>query len=125
VLVVRGLGVGLCMLPAFTAGFQALRPDQVNDASPQLIVLQRVGGSIGTAILAVVLQNHLARAGSSLVAQAASFATTYWWVVAVTAAALVPAAFLALFERRPRATSSPRRTARPERVAPDLAAEVW
>ena len=55
-MVVRGFGIGMSMMPAMTAAFSVLRPEQVNHATPQLTVLQRVGGSIGTAILSVVLQ---------------------------------------------------------------------
>ena len=40
----------------------SLAPDQIDDATPQLNVLQRVGGSIGTAVLAVVLQRALVAA---------------------------------------------------------------
>jgi leader peptidase (prepilin peptidase)/N-methyltransferase len=36
-----------------------LRPEQIADATPQLTVVQRVGGSIGTAVLAVVLGTAL------------------------------------------------------------------
>ena len=56
VLVVRGLSIGLCFMPAMTAAFASMRPEQVSDATPQLTVLQRTGGAIGTAVLAVVLQ---------------------------------------------------------------------
>ncbi len=44
-----------------TAAFASLRPDQLSDATPQLNVLQRVGGAIGTAVLAVVLQRATGR----------------------------------------------------------------
>ena len=47
---------GSRFMPAMTAAFAALRPDQLSDATPQMNVLQRVGGAIGTAVLAVVLQ---------------------------------------------------------------------
>ena len=43
-------------MPAMTAAFASLRPEQLSDATPQLNVLQRIGGAIGTAVLAVVLQ---------------------------------------------------------------------
>src|SRR3954451_19276412 len=55
-MVVRGFGIGMSMMPAMTAAYATLHPHQVHDAAPQLNVLQRVGGSIGTAILTVVLQ---------------------------------------------------------------------
>ena len=37
-----------------TAAFAALSHDQIHDASPQLNVIQRIGGSLGTAIVALV-----------------------------------------------------------------------
>jgi MFS family permease len=92
---VRGLGIGLAMMPAFTAAYATLRPHQVNDAAPQLNVLQRVGGSIGTAIFTVVLQHGIVTNAP------AAFAHTYVWVVGVSAIALVPTVLLALIERAP------------------------
>src|SRR3954447_14560007 len=97
-MVVRGFGIGMSMMPAMTAAYATLRPSQVNDAAPQLNVLQRVGGSIGTAILAVVLQNGIT--ANTPVAIAASFAHTYWWVVGISALALLPTVLLAVVERR-------------------------
>jgi EmrB/QacA subfamily drug resistance transporter len=101
-MVVRGFGIGMSMMPSMTAAFAVLRPDQISHASPQLNVLQRVGGSMGTAILSVVLGNHLASAGGTADGGAAAFGTTYWWVLGVTAVALVPTAILAVVERRAR-----------------------
>ncbi|HWI71836.1 MAG TPA: DHA2 family efflux MFS transporter permease subunit [Baekduia sp.] len=107
-MVFRGFGIGMSMMPAMTAAFSVLRPDQVNHATPQLNVLQRVGGSVGTAILSVVLSNHLSSAATaaggrpSADAMASAFGTTYWWVLGVTAAALVPTVLLALVERTSR-----------------------
>ncbi len=60
VLLVRGVGIGFAFMPAMTAAFASLRPEQLSDATPQLNVLQRVGGAIGTAVLAVVLQRAAA-----------------------------------------------------------------
>jgi EmrB/QacA subfamily drug resistance transporter len=100
-MLVRGIGVGLAVMPAMTAAFGALEPEQVNDASPQLTVLQRVGGSLGTAVIAVVLQ-HQTTPVTSLSAAAAGFGSTYWWVMAVTLVALVPTAMLMRIERRSR-----------------------
>ena len=101
-MLVRGIGIGLSIMPAMTAAFSVLSPEQVNDASPQLTVLQRVGGSLGTAIIAVVLQRHLNHAAHTRAALAAGFAHTYWWVMAVTLIALLPSAALTLVERRTR-----------------------
>jgi hypothetical protein len=43
--------------------------------------MQQVGGSFGTAVLAVILVGH-------------SFQATFWWSVAFTALAVLPAAML-------------------------------
>jgi EmrB/QacA subfamily drug resistance transporter len=99
-MVFRGFGIGMSMMPSMTAAFAVLRPDQISHASPQLNVLQRVGGSMGTAILSVVLGNHLASASPGADGAAGAFGTTYWWVLGVTAIALVPTAILAIVERR-------------------------
>ncbi|HWH10561.1 MAG TPA: DHA2 family efflux MFS transporter permease subunit [Solirubrobacteraceae bacterium] len=101
---VRGIGIGLAIMPAMTAAFSVLTSEQVNDASPQLTVLQRVGGSLGTAIIAVVLQAKTTHAGihASPAALAGSFGSTYWWVMGLTLVALAPTAVLAVIERRAR-----------------------
>ncbi len=102
-MIVRGVGIGLAMMPAMTAAFSVLRPEQINDASPQLTVMQRVGGSLGTAIIAVVLEHNLRHAGTPA-ALGAAFGHTYWVVMGVTLAALAPTAVLVRVERRSRAT---------------------
>jgi EmrB/QacA subfamily drug resistance transporter len=103
-MLVRGIGVGLAIMPAMTAAFSALSPAQITDASPQLTVLQRVGGSLGTAIIAVVLQGQIQHARTP-VAVAAGFGHTYWWVMAVTVVGLAPALLLARIERRAKVQS--------------------
>jgi hypothetical protein len=53
VMVIRGVGFGLSIIPAMTAAYQALPPNKIPDATPQLKILQRVGGAIGTTVLTV------------------------------------------------------------------------
>ena len=60
----RGVGIGFSFMPAMTAAFASLAPEQLSDATPQLNVLQRIGGAIGTAVLAVVLQRASGHAPS-------------------------------------------------------------
>ncbi len=98
---VRGMGVGLAFMPAMSAAFAALRPSELADATPQLNVLQRVGGSIGTAVLAVVLQRALDGA-HGLGEQASAYGTAFWWSTALTGARDHPGA-------RPRAGRAPAR----------------
>jgi MFS family permease len=110
VLLVRGLGIGSSMMPTMVAAYAVLRPRDVPDATPQLNVLQRVGGSIGTAILATVLHSRLgSTAPAAPHAIAGAFAATSWWAIAVTAVAVVPAFVLLRVERRPRTVAEHRR----------------
>jgi len=106
-MVVRGIGVGLAMMPAMTAAFATLSHDQVSDASPQLNIIQRVGGSLGTAVIAVILQSKLTHIASTAHASAstlaAAFSSTYWWVMALTVLGLIPVMVLWRIERQARA----------------------
>ena len=43
VLAIRGLSIGFSFMPAMTAAFAALRPEQLSDATPQMNTLQRLG----------------------------------------------------------------------------------
>ncbi len=103
-MIFRGIGIGLSIMPAMTAAFSVLPREKVNDASPQLTVLQRVGGSLGTAIFAVVLQSQTSSAHTTAAA-AAAFGHTYWWVMGVTLLALIPTLLLARTERRNKAAT--------------------
>jgi EmrB/QacA subfamily drug resistance transporter len=98
---VRGMGVGFAFMPAMTAAFAALVPRELADATPQLNVLQRVGGSIGTAVLAVVLQRAL-QGTHTLSAAAGAYGTAFWWSLGLTAAAIIPCLVLLRAERRAR-----------------------
>ncbi|RKQ87646.1 EmrB/QacA subfamily drug resistance transporter [Solirubrobacter pauli] len=97
-MVVRGFGIGMSMMPAMTAAYATLEPEAIKDATPQLNVLQRVGGSIGTAILTVVLQKGFTSSAPAVMA--GSFAHTFGWVIGIGAVALLPTIMLAVIERR-------------------------
>jgi EmrB/QacA subfamily drug resistance transporter len=100
-MLIRGMGIGFAFMPAMTAAFAALDRSELSDATPQLNVLQRVGGSIGTAVLAVVLQRALTHA-HTLGAQAGAYGTAFWWSAGLTAAAIVPCIVLFRAERAAR-----------------------
>ena len=97
-MVVRGMGVGCAFMPAMSAAFASLQAHELPDATPQLNVLQRIGGSIGTALLAVVLQRALVHAHTSA-AFAAGYGTAFWWTTALTGLAIVPCIVLVRAER--------------------------
>jgi EmrB/QacA subfamily drug resistance transporter len=102
VLLLRGVGIGFAFVPAMTAAFSALRPDQLSDATPQLNVLQRIGGAIGTAVLAVVLQRA---SGHAIVKPASAFDDAYWWSLGIAVLSLIPCLVL-LRAENPRAPLS-------------------
>jgi EmrB/QacA subfamily drug resistance transporter len=116
VLLVRGVGIGFAFMPAMTAAFAALRPEQLSDATPQLNVLQRIGGAIGTAVLAVVLQRASGHA-PSLGKLASAFDTAYWWSFAIAMLSLIPCVVLLRAEspraRRTRAVADAEAAAEP------------
>jgi EmrB/QacA subfamily drug resistance transporter len=125
-LVVRGFGMGGTMMPAFAAAFASLQRSEVPRATSALNVLQRIGGSVGTALLAVVLQHEITAqlggrgpgGGGSLqqvpdavrerIAEplAAAFAHTFWWAVALSLLAFIPTTVLAISQRRARGSES-------------------
>jgi EmrB/QacA subfamily drug resistance transporter len=101
VLVVRGVGIGFSFMPAMTAAFASLRSDQLSDATPQLNVLQRIGGAIGVAVLAVVLQRASGHA-PSLGKLAGAYDTAFWWSLGIALLSLIPCLVL-LRAENPRA----------------------
>jgi EmrB/QacA subfamily drug resistance transporter len=97
----RGLGIGFSFVPIMTAAFASLDRSELSDATPQLNVLMRIGGSIGTAVLAVVLERATAHA-TSAGAAASGFGTAFWWALGMTALAVIPSVVLLRAERRAR-----------------------
>ena len=108
----RGIGIGFAFMPAMAAAFASLEPRELSDATPQMNVLQRLGGSIGTAVLAVVLQRALIAAHHPLTSSgmAGAYATAFWWSLGITALAIVPSIILMRAEREARARTSDRFT---------------
>ncbi|MBV9808871.1 MAG: hypothetical protein JO286_16930 [Solirubrobacterales bacterium] len=98
-----------------TAGYATVTRADIPQATTILNVFQRVGGSIGTALLSVVLEHQVnanlpgvpgLAGGSVRVLPAAvraqiatplahAFDSTFWWAVGMTALATVPALVLA------------------------------
>ncbi|MFL5823572.1 MAG: DHA2 family efflux MFS transporter permease subunit [Solirubrobacteraceae bacterium] len=101
-MLIRGMGIGMAFMPAMTAAFAALEKSELPDATPQLNVVQRVGGSLGTALLAVVLQRALV-GSSSLGDVASAYGTAFWFSAGLTALAIIPCILLLRAERAARA----------------------
>lgn len=84
------MGLGATVMPAMSAAYRTLPRAAVARATTTLNIMMRTGGSIGTALLAVVLEHRLD--GEADRAQA--FADTYWWGVALIAVAIAAALLL-------------------------------
>ncbi|HEY1592884.1 MAG TPA: DHA2 family efflux MFS transporter permease subunit, partial [Solirubrobacteraceae bacterium] len=115
----RGTGIGFGFMPAMTAAFASLERKELSDATPQLNVLQRVGGSFGVAILAVVLQRALVGA-HTLPAQANAYGIAFWASAILAAGAIVPCLLLLRAERRAR-VAHPEQIPRDEEAAAETA----
>ncbi len=92
VLLVRGTGLGAAMIPLGGAGFSGMNRDEIPHASILIRVTQQLGGSIGIAVLTVILQRALTGAHISA-ALAHGFRQSFWWAVIITALA-VPVSLL-------------------------------
>jgi EmrB/QacA subfamily drug resistance transporter len=101
-MLLRGAGIGFAFMPAMSAAFASLNRSELPDATPQLNVLQRVGGSIGTAVLAVVLQRALVGV-HTVSGAAAAYGTAFWASAGLTALAIIPCIILVRAERAARA----------------------
>jgi MFS family permease len=98
---IRGIGMGFAFMPAMTAAFAVLERSELSHATPQLNVIQRVGGSIGTAVLAVVLQRATEHS-HTIASEAAGYGTAFWVAAGLTAAAIIPCLVLMRAERNAR-----------------------
>jgi EmrB/QacA subfamily drug resistance transporter len=88
VLLVRGFGVGALLIPPMSVAYQDTAQADIPHASMNTRIVQQVGTSFGTAIVAVVLQSALSSGATG------AFQSAFWWGVGITVVALVPAAAL-------------------------------
>jgi len=85
-LVLRGLGLSSANLAVMVGAYQGIDRARVPHASGITRIAQQVGGSFGTAILAVVLERQLAGHPAGV-----AYAHTFTWSLALTVIAVVPA----------------------------------
>lgn len=92
-LFVRGLGLGVVMIPVMTAAYVDIGREDMPHASAITRIVQQVGGAFGTALVAVVLTATATEADP-----ATGFDAAFWWVIAIT---LLAAAVALLLPGRP------------------------
>ncbi|MGW4248077.1 MDR family MFS transporter [Nocardia sp. NPDC004722] len=90
ILFALGLGHGMIMPAAMGATYRTLRHTDIPSATTATNVGIRAGSSFGVAALLVLLQ----RDTDHRLPDAAAFTHTYWWALAFTAVALIPALLL-------------------------------
>jgi len=107
---VRGSGLGAVTMPVMAAGYIGLDERQVPHASVLTRTAQQIGGSFGTAVLAVILQGAIAAHPAAL---ADAFRVAFWWSAGFSAAAVLLSLWL------PGARRAPADSRRPARHPPD------
>ncbi|HEV3380277.1 MAG TPA: DHA2 family efflux MFS transporter permease subunit [Trebonia sp.] len=124
-LVVRGLGIGASMMPVFAAAYRRMPRENVPPAATTMSVIVQVGGSFGAAVLAMELTrritanfashgfpvsngslSQLSSVPAALLARVAplladGFGYAFWIVLAATAAGMVPALLLLVWDKAP------------------------
>ncbi len=83
-LLIRGVGLGAVTVPPMALAFEDLARDEVPHASVISRIGQQLGGSFGTAALAVALQAALATAAAPVI----GFQVAFWWATGFTVAAV-------------------------------------
>jgi EmrB/QacA subfamily drug resistance transporter len=111
-LVIRGLGLGAVTISVTAAAFLGLDKQQIPHASVVTRTVQQVGGSFGTAVLAVVLATAVAAHHGNLIA---AFHIAFWWATGFSVIAVLLALWLP-GSRKPR-RQAPANAAQPAPVA--------
>jgi EmrB/QacA subfamily drug resistance transporter len=104
-LLVVGIGIGATVVPSMAAAFQSLTRAETPRATSAINVIQRIGGAIGTALFAIVLQHSITAASAghpgtpaghpgTPAALAGAFGVTFWVAAGLIAAALAAALLL-------------------------------
>jgi EmrB/QacA subfamily drug resistance transporter len=85
-MVIRGFGLGAVTMPVMVAGYIGLDKQQIPHSSVLTRTTQQVGGSFGTAVLAVILEGAIAAHPATL---ADAFHVAFWWSVGFSAVAVL------------------------------------
>jgi EmrB/QacA subfamily drug resistance transporter len=82
-LILRGVGLGAVTIPVMASAYVGLAKPEVPHASIITRVAQQIGGSFGTAVIAVILSRAIVTH-----TPADAFDIAFWWSIAFTLAAL-------------------------------------
>ena len=85
-LILRGFGLGAVTMPVMVAGYIGLDKQQIPHSSVVTRTAQQLGGSFGTAVLAVILEGALVKHPTT---PADAFHQAFWWSVGFSAVAVL------------------------------------
>jgi EmrB/QacA subfamily drug resistance transporter len=85
-MVIRGFGLGAVVMPVMVAANMGLDKEQIPHSSVLTRTAQQIGGSFGTAVLAVILESAIATHPATL---AAAFHVAFWWSAGFSAVAVL------------------------------------
>ena len=112
-MVIRGFGLGAVTMPVMVAGYIGLDKQQIPHSSVLTRTAQQIGGSFGTAVLAVILEAAIAAHPATL---ADAFDVAFWWSVGFSAVAVVLSLWLPGVQRAPEASRATAADQRPDPV---------
>ena len=99
-LLVRGIGLGTVTIPVMAVAYLGLQKAEIAHASVLTRTAQQVGGSFGTAVLAVILESAVAARHGDLTA---AFHVAFWWSVGFSVLAAALSVWLPTRPRPPKA----------------------
>ena len=100
-MVIRGFGLGAVTMPVMVVGYIGLDKQQIPHSSVLTRTAQQIGGSFGTAVLAVILEGAIAAHPATL---ADAFHVAFWWSVGFSAVAVPLSLSLPGAQRAPAAS---------------------
>jgi EmrB/QacA subfamily drug resistance transporter len=103
-MVIRGFGLGCVTMPVIVAGYIGLDKQQIPHSSVLTRMTQQVGGSFGTAVLAIILEDAIV---SHHGAPAGAFHIAFWWSAGFSAVAVLLSLWLPGAQRPQPAESAP------------------
>ena len=103
VLIIRGFGLGAVTIPVMAVAYTGLDKQQIAHSSVVTRTTQQIGGSFGTAVLAVILENAVAAHHG---VPASAFDVAFWWSAGFSVIAVLLSLWLPGAQRAPKARSS-------------------
>jgi len=97
-MVIRGFGLGAVVLPVIVAAYIGLDKQQIPHSSVLTRTAQQIGGSFGTAVLAVILQAAIAAHPAT---RADAYHLAFWWSAGFSAIAVLLSLWLPGAQRAP------------------------